>query len=148
MKLTDEWFTAMAEDDNSATIIICGRDDIDAFRTSGKFKERLEVSWQYAVSGMPTEEVAKQMEEMEELLRKGAEKDKLAILTGIYTGGGKRVWVFYSRHTGAFGEMLNTALSGFELLPITIYSEKDPDWDDYAEISSLRISGEGDEEQL
>lgn len=144
MKLTDEWFTAIAEDDNGRTVIICGRDNIEPFRTSGKFKERIEITWPYSASGMPDEETAKLMEEVGEALRSGAEKDKLAILTGVYTGGGKRVWVYYSRHTGAFGEMLNTALSGFDLLPITIYSEKDPDWDDYAEIFAMRSSGDED----
>ena len=146
MKLTDEWFTALAEDENGSTIIISGRDNIEAFRVSGKFKNRIEVTWTYDGGAMPTDEEAKLMESVEEALRAGAEKNKLAILTGVYTGGGKRIWVFYSRHTGAFGEMLNQALATFELLPITIYSEIDVDWDDYLGALSLKCCSDSDEE--
>ena len=41
MKLTDIWFTALAEDEEGKTIIISGRDNIEAFRLSGKFKNRI-----------------------------------------------------------------------------------------------------------
>lgn len=142
MRLTDEWFTALAEDEGGNTIIIGGRDNIEEFRTSGKFKNRIEVTWSYNGNKMPEDEEAKLMESVGDALRAGAEKNKLAILTGIYTGGGKRIWVFYSRHTGAFGEMLNDALAQFELLPITIYSEIDTDWDDYLGTLSLKVDDE------
>lgn len=146
MKLTDEWFTALAEDENANTVIISGRDNIAAFRESGKFKNRIEVTWEYEGGAMPSDEEAKLMESVSDALRAGAEKNKLAILTGVYTGGGKRIWVFYSRHTGAFGEMLNQALLSFDLLPITIYSEIDVDWDDYLGTLELKCCSDSDEE--
>lgn len=144
MKLPDSWFTSVAEDHNSQTVIVCGRDNLTPFKTSGKFKERIEITWEYAESGMPNDDTAKLMEEAGEAVRLAVEKNKLAINTGIYTGGGKRVWVFYSRHIGAFGEELNSALAEFELLPISIYTEKDPDWNEYNDILETRVADDGE----
>ena len=65
-------------------------------------------------------------------------KDKLAILTGVYTGGGEKVWVFYTRTVRVFGERLNEALAPFELLPISIYTEMDPDWEEYKDMYEMK----------
>ena len=139
MRLSDNWFTAITESESGATIIVCGRDEIDDFMTSGKLRERVEITWTYAGdgAGMPTEQEAQAMEEPQEALKKAMEKDKLSILTGIYTGDGVRTWVFYTRNIPAFGERLNTALAPFDLLPITIYTEKDAEWNEYREMCSL-----------
>ena len=76
---------------------------------------------------------------LEEALRKAMEKkDKLAILTGVYTGGGEKVWVFYTRTVRVFGERLNEALAPFELLPISIYTEMDPDWEEYKDMYEMK----------
>lgn len=141
MKLTDEWFTAVAEsEEGKDTIFVSGRYDIDLFRESGKFRERVEITWRYAADtlGMPDEPTAAVMEQVKEAIKKTVEKNKLAILTGVYTGGGERNMVFYTRNVPAFGEALNEALSGFEMLPITIYTEKDEAWNEYAEMCELR----------
>lgn len=50
----------------------------------------------------------------------------------------KRTWIFYTRNVPAFGEMLNKVLAPFEQLPIEIYTEKDPDWNEYSEMYELR----------
>ena len=139
MKLTDNWFTTVTESDNGAVMFVSGRDEIDAFMESGKLRERVEITWPYEADaqGMPTEEESMRMEAPQEALRKAMEKDKLAILTGIYTGDGARTWVFYTRNIPAFGERLNEALAPFEQLPITIYTEKDAEWNEYREMRSL-----------
>ncbi len=136
MRLSDEWFTSMSEDENGQLMIICGRDQLQEFRLSDKMKERVEISWKYQgdEKGMPPETVAAEMENVQALLRKTMEKDKLAILTGVYTGGGERVWVFYTRTVRVFGEYLNEALASLELLPITIYTELDPGWEEYLDM--------------
>ena len=95
MKLTNNWFTSVTEGEGGTMVIVCGRDEIDAFMASGKFGER------------------------------------------VYTGDGARTWIFYTRNIPAFGERLNQALAPFEQLPITIYTEKDPDWNEYREMCSL-----------
>ena len=63
---------------------------------------------------------------------------RLAILTGVYTGGGEKVWVFYTRTVRVFGERLNEALAPFELLPISIYTEMDPDWEEYKDMYEMK----------
>ena len=136
MKLTDIWFTALAESEDGQMIVVSGRDNISDFRKSGKFRERAEVTWSYrsAINGMPSEEEAKKMEEVLLVLQRSMEKNKLAILTGVYTGAGERTWVFYTRNVPAFGQMLNDALADFERLPLSIYTEKDLEWAEYQEM--------------
>ena len=60
-------------------------------------KERVEITWKYEGDGrgLPSDDLGEKMEAVEEALRKAMEKkDKLAILTGVYTGGGEKVWCF------------------------------------------------------
>ena len=113
MKLTNNWFTSVTEGEGGTMVIVCGRDEIDAFMASGKFGERVEITWPYVrtANGMPDEAEAKRMEEPQEALQKAMEKDKLSILTGVYTGDGARTWIFYTRNIPAFGERLNQALA-------------------------------------
>ena len=73
MKLTDEWFTAIAESEvGNDTIFVSGRCDIDEFIQSGKFRERAEVTWRYQpdAKGMPAEDVAQLMEEVMAVLKR------------------------------------------------------------------------------
>lgn len=145
MQLTDKWFTALSDNEDGTYTFISGRSDIDEFIKSGKLKERVEVTWQYEKDekGLPAiDKEAQIMEAVEERLRTALEKDKLAILTGIYTGQGKREWVFITRNTAAFGQRLNEALAGLPELPIQIYAEQDPDNEEYK--SLLEIRGEED----
>ena len=140
MKLTDVWFTALAESENGDIIFVSGRDDISEFINSGKMKERAEVTWKYTPDskGMPDDTTAKLMEEVQEKLKKSMEKDKLSILTGVYTGNGERVMVFITRNVPAFGDRLNEALAEFELLPISIYTEKEPDNEEYKDMLQMK----------
>lgn len=145
MQLTDKWFTALSENEDGTYTFISGRSDIEEFINSGKLKERLEVKWTYEADakGMPAiDKEAQIMEAVEERLRTAVEKDKLGILTGIYTGQGKREWIFITRNTAAFGERLNDALAGLPQLPIEIYAEQDPDNEEYKAL--LEIKGEED----
>ena len=106
-----------------------------------QIKERVEITWKYEGDGrgLPSDDLGEKMEAVEEALRKAMEKkDKLAILTGVYTGGGEKVWVFYTRTVRVFGERLNEALAPFELLPISIYTEMDPDWEEYKDMYEMK----------
>lgn len=137
MILTDNWFTSLSENEQGNMLIINGRDSLNEFVQSGKYKERIELSWKYEADskGMPSDETGKYMEAVDEVLRPAMEKkDKLGILTGRYTGAGERVWVFYVRNVPAFGERLNKALAVFEQLPLSIYTELDPDWEEYKDM--------------
>ncbi len=140
MKLSNEWFTALSEDEEGHLITVSGRDELTEFVQSGKFKERVEITWKYEgdEKGMPGEELAEQMETVEETLKKAMEKDKLSILTAVYTGAGEKIWVFYTRTVRVFGERLNEALASFELLPISIYTEVDPEWEEYLDMYEMK----------
>lgn len=140
MKLSNEWFTALSENEAGQLVTISGRDGLTAFIESGKFKERVEITWQYEgdEKGMPSESLAEKMEEAEEALRKAMEKDKLAILTAVYTGGGEKIWVYYTRTVRVFGERLNEALAPFDRLPISIYTEVDPGWEEYLDMYEMK----------
>lgn len=140
MQLTDKWFSTMVETDDGLPMFISGRDDIDNFRQSGKLKERVEIYWRYTIAhnGMPSDKEGEVMENVLNILRKVMEKDKLAILTGIYTGAGERTMVFYTRTSRVFGERLNEALAPFDLLPISLYVENDAEWNEYAEMCEVK----------
>jgi hypothetical protein len=126
----------MAIADNELPIFISGREDLDEFRLSGKFKERVEIYWKYDSNhnGMPSDAEGELMEQVIDALRNAVEKDKLAILTGIYTGNNERTLVFYTRTSRVFGERLNDALAEFPQLPITLYVEIDPEWNEQQEL--------------
>lgn len=130
----------MALNDADQPVFITGRDDIEEFRNCKKLKERVEIYWKYDATsnGMPSEKDADMMNKAQEAIRAAVEKDKLAILTGVYTGNNERTMVFYARTAKVFGERLNDALKEFPLLPITLYVEKDPDWNEYAEMLEIR----------
>jgi hypothetical protein len=140
MRLSNEWFTALSEDETGHLVTVSGRDNLMEFVNSGKFKERVEITWKYEGDdkGMPSEALAEKMETVQETLRKAMEKDKLAILTEVCTGAGEKLWIYYTRTTRVFGERLNDVLMPFELLPITIYTEVDPDWEEYLDMYEMK----------
>lgn len=139
MANNSDWWTAPTESENGNLIMVTGRRDVDKFKNNPKFNIRIEVTWKYNSdkSGMPDFETSSLMEEVQASIEKTFQKDPIAILTGIYTGDGERNWVFYTLSTNIFGKKFNEALQPFELLPITIYAENDPDWEEYKEMRSL-----------
>lgn len=139
MTKESDWWTSPTESDTGRLIMVTGRRDVDEFRNNPKFNIRVEVTWRYNgnVSGMPDELTAKLMESVQDALQGAFSKDPVAVLTGIYTGDNERNWVFYTLSTHIFGRKLNEALADFDLLPITIYTENDPDWEEYKEMKSL-----------
>lgn len=143
MKLTDSWFTALSQDDNGHLIFVTGRKDLDSFRATGSLKVKVEIKWRYEADneGMPNEDTAELMADIEPKLRRIMERDKLAILTGNYTGGGEKYWIFYTRHLPTFGERLNACLAEYDTLPLEIFCEEDPLWEEYLDMLSM----EGDE---
>ena len=141
MKLSNEWFTALSENESGQLVTVSGRDELTELVQSGKFKERGEITGKYEGDdkGMPSEALAEQIEEVQEVLKKAMEKDKLAILTSVYTGGGEKIWVYYTRTARVFGERLNEVLAVFELLPISIYTEVDPEWEEYLDMYEMKL---------
>lgn len=144
MKLTDEWFTALSQDEAGRLIFVTGRKDLEGFRSKGALKVRVEIKWPYPADseGMPDERTAELIMEIEPRLREAMERDKLAILTGNYTGSGEKYWVFYTRHLPTFGERLNAALADYETLPLEILCEEDPEWEEYDDMMTMQAQDE------
>ena len=139
MANNSDWWTAPTESENGNLIMVTGRRDIENFKNNPKFNIRIEVTWKYNsdISGMPDFETSSLMEEVQTAIENSFKKDHIAVLTGIYTGDGERNWIFYTLSTNIFGKKFNEALQSFELLPITIYAENDPEWNEYQEMKSL-----------
>ncbi len=131
-----QWWTCPTEADNGNTIIVTGRADIEKFRKNPKFNIRIEVSWKYLpeANGMPDLKTSEMMETVTNLFCAEFDKDPVAVLTGIYTGDGCRDWIFYSLSTNIFGNKINRLLADLPVLPITIYCENDPEWNEYDEM--------------
>lgn len=148
MAKKNDWWTSPTESENGRLIMVTGRRDVDKFISNPRFKIRVEVSWKYSgdQSGMPDLATSKLMESVQDALQSVFDKDPVAVMTGIYTGDDRRDWIFYTFSTNLFGKKLNEALSQFDLLPITIYSENDPDWNEYHEMKDLsEIIASGDD---
>lgn len=141
MAKDSEWWTAPAEAEDGRLIMVTGRKDVDRFRSNPRYSIRVEVTWTYdpLPDGMPEKATSEQMENVQEILEKTFTKDPVAVLTGIYTGAGERNWVFYTTSTNIFGRKLNEALASLPVLPLTIYTENDPQWEEYAEMSETEI---------
>lgn len=136
MSKSSDWWTAPTESESGQLIMVTGRRDVEKFRSNPRFNIRVEITWKYEGegSGMPDYNTSSLMEQVQDALEKEFEKDPVAVLTGIYTGDNERNWVFYTLSTHIFGRKLNDALASFELLPITIYCENDPEWNEYQEM--------------
>ena len=118
-KIGDEWWTTPTESENGNRIIVTGRRGVENAIASGKFNDRIEITWKYDSdkNGMPDFKTSSLMEAVT-----------------IYTGDGERNWVFYTRNLKKFQYILNDALHDMEVLPLTFYAENDPDWEEYQEM--------------
>lgn len=136
MKYTDKWWSYPAEAESGKTIIVTGRDCIDEYMASGKYIYRIDVSWSYnsLPNGMPEEEDAALMEEATDALLDAFKKDRVAVMTGIYTGDGKRDWVFYTKNLKIFSIVFNKALESLPTIPIVIDASEDKDWEEYRDM--------------
>ncbi len=110
-----------------------GRDRIEDYKDSGKYVYRIDVCWEYnsLPDGMPEDDDATLMEEATDALIEAFKKDRVAVMTGIYTGDGKRDWVFYTKNLKIFSIVFNNALESLPTIPIVIDAEEDADWEEY-----------------
>lgn len=135
----DKWWSYPAEGDNGKTVIVSGRDNIDKFRDSGKYNYRINVSWKYnsLPDGLPEEGDAELMEQATDALQSALSKDKVAVMTGIYTGDGRRDWVFYTKNLHIFSNVFNRALEPLDTMPLEIEAEEDAAWEEYTEMREM-----------
>ena len=136
MKFPDKWWTSPAESEAGKTVIITGRDGLEKVQASGKYIYRLDVSWDYEpeASGMPSDADARIMEEATDALLKVFDKNTAAVMTGIYTGDGRRDWIFYCLNLKVFSSSFNNALADLPAMPLEISAPEDPEWEEYSEM--------------
>lgn len=136
MAYTEKWWSYPAEAESGRRIIVTGRDLVDRERESGKYIYRINVYWDYDAlpDGMPSDEDADMMEKVTDALLLAFKKDPAAVMTGIYTGDGRRDWVFYTPSLRIFNNVFNRALQDLPLIPIVIEAEEDPDWEEYSQM--------------
>lgn len=139
MKISSEWWTSPTESESGRLVMVTGRRALENVIASGKYNIRVDISWRYQgdASGMPDEITSELMEAVQESLEATFKKDPVGILTGVYTGDDERDWVFYTKNLHIFQYRLNEALSSFELLPLEISAEEDPQWNEYHEMKDL-----------
>lgn len=136
---TDIWWSYPAEGETGKTVIVTGRDKIESFRESGKYIYRIDVSWRYnaLADGMPEEGDAALMEQATDALLESFKKDKVAVMTGIYTGDGRRDWVFYTKNLKIFSIVFNKALENLDSMPLEIDAEEDSAWEEYTKMREM-----------
>lgn len=134
MKIPDKWWTAPAESESGRSVIVTGLDGVEQLRESGKYKYRLDVSWDYEAdaAGMPCEADAELMGRATDALIAAFRKSRAAVLTGIYTGDGRRDWIFYCLNLKVFSYVFNEALAPLPPMPLAIDATEDPEWEEYA----------------
>ncbi len=139
----NNWFTVPAVDDDGMTIIVTGRLDVDQYRAKSRNSIRVEVSMPYTPAGelgFPDDATAELLERATDAMQAALKGKNTALMTGIFTGAGRRDWVFYTFSTDVFGSYLNRALADLPVLPLKIYAENDPGWEAYEEMLTV---GEG-----
>lgn len=129
--------------------MVTGRDYMDEIIAKGKFPYRVTVSWEYnpLPNGLPADDDAQLMEQATEALLAEFKRDKVAYMTGIYTGDGRRDWIFYTGNLNIFGRVFNRALEDVDSMPLLIEAEEDPEWEEYKEMRSISYLPETDEER-
>lgn len=130
------WWSYPAEAENGQTLIVTGRDNIEKWQKPGKFPVRVTVSWDYTPKpdGMPDDDDAALMEQATDAMLGEFGRDKSAVMTGIYTGAGRRDWVFYTHSLNIFSKVFNRAMSDVPPLPLSFEADEDPDWNEYREM--------------
>jgi hypothetical protein len=134
MAFDDTWSVATAEDDGKPLIFRI-RNKPPSFASKEAFPHLLAVSWQYEPpneSGMPPEELANRMGQLEDLLDEAFEGACQAFLSVIATGNGVREWQWYARNPDDVMTLVNQTLGEFEPFPVEFSFQDDPDWIAYS----------------
>ena len=95
----DIWITIPTTDDDGHTIIVTANTDVEKFRSKPKYSIRIEITLDYNSGplGFPDDADAEMLEKVTDAFHAGLKGQNTAIITGIYTGAGRRNW--YSTHS-------------------------------------------------
>lgn len=137
------------EGDGGKTVIVTGRDNIEKIMNSGKMPYLIRVSWRYEQlpDGMPVERDAELMGRVHDAFEETFRKDKAAYMVAVFTGEGRRDWLFYTGNLNIFNKVFNRALEEIaETVPFEIEAQSDPDWSEYREMRDMTYIPEDETE--
>ena len=138
--MEERWWSAPLVGDGGKDVIVTGRDNLDKIRNSGKFPYLIRVGWKYNAlpDGFPDETDEELMGRVHDAFSEAFHKDKTAYIVAVYTGDGRRDWIFYASSLGVFNKVFNRALADIEeTVPFEIEAQSDPGWEEYEEMRSL-----------
>jgi hypothetical protein len=133
MPTEDSWSVDTGEDDGKPLIFRI-RNKPPSFAQKKTFPHLLAVSWQYESpneQGMPSQDVAEHMSQLEDLLEPAFEGARQAFLSVIVTGNGVREWQWYARTCEEVMELVNETLGQLEPFPVEFSFQDDPEWEGY-----------------
>jgi hypothetical protein len=142
----DTWSVATAQDDGKPLIFRI-RNNPPSFARKEAFPHLLAVCWQYRSpneQGMPSEEAAARMSELEELLEPAFEGARQAFLTVVVTGNGVREWQWYARYPEKVMQLVNETLGELEPFPVQFSFQEDPEWEGYSRFLEIGNSEAGE----
>ncbi len=137
---SSRWITAPTESTETGKLVmVTARTDISQFRNNPRFIYRVEITLPYQsdASGMPPEEMAETLGDITDAIEEAFSKDPVAVITGIYTGDGRRDWICYTLSLHIFQKKINRALSSLPLLPLEFHAEEDPEWQEYDNMRAI-----------
>lgn len=137
------------EGESGRTVIVTGRDNMTKIIDSGKMPYLIRVSWRYEAlpDGMPVERDAELMGRVQDAFEVTFRKDKAAYLVAVFTGEGRRDWLFYTGNLNIFNKVFNRALEDIEeTIPFEIDAQSDPEWAEYREMYDLTYIPEDESE--
>lgn len=137
-KKSDIFWTYPGETESGETLIITGHDGLDSIREAKTHIYRVRASLDYDAfpDGMPTDTAAETLEKITDALLAETSADPAAVITGIYTGAGRRDWIFYTRSLHIFRKIFNRALDPFPTYPFELDAEEDSDWTEYLDMKA------------
>ena len=144
----ETWTLSKGENDGFP-FILRFRPNLKEFSITKEYCERIILLWKYNSTDnslLPTEEEMDLMEEVENSLVEILENDLQAILSFVYSGQNKKEWHWYSRNIDETCKRINDALSGFEILPIELLLEDDPEWSEYNAVIDGAEDSDSEEE--
>jgi hypothetical protein len=125
----EAWFTATSKEDGKP-LIFGVRQHVPLGVVESDYPTLLSVSWHYEPaneSGMPNEETNDAQIEMEDALEE-LDSPEISFLMLVVTGNGRKEWHWYVSDIKIWTSRLNELLTGYQVFPIQIENNHEPDW--------------------
>ena len=133
IKFEDKWFIAEGQE-NELPLVIRGRGELSHLIGLEDYDKILRIAWNFEGDtnfNFPSEELEAKMDSFQETIYEALEKDNLCIFYCVYTHNGLQEWAAYTSDVEKAAGRFNEALKDAEQLPLEIFVEEDPKWEDY-----------------